>query len=195
MLMLRQPATSRLLLIRPGATEFDDQGRIKGSLDIPLSEGGRRQAKSIAASLAQIPLRTVYTSPCLSAVQTAELITENHSVRLKTVECFRNIDHGLWHGKLIEEVRRNQPRAYRLGQESPEAFCAPRGEPIHEAKARVFKTLRRIVKKGRDEIVALVIPDPLSTVVESMLTGGELDDLWKSETDDGDWRWVESTAF
>ncbi len=33
----------RVLLIRPGATDFDDQGRIKGSLDMPMSERGRQQ--------------------------------------------------------------------------------------------------------------------------------------------------------
>lgn len=36
-MILKSPTIARVLLIRPGATEFDDQGRIKGSLDMPLS--------------------------------------------------------------------------------------------------------------------------------------------------------------
>ena len=34
-MIVRTPQASRVLLIRPGATDFDDQGRIKGTLDMP----------------------------------------------------------------------------------------------------------------------------------------------------------------
>lgn len=191
-MLLRPPATARVVLVRPGATEFDDQGRIKGSLDMPLSEHGRQQARLVAEELAGVRMRTIYTSPCQSAKETSQLLAQGREVKTKSLECLRNVDHGLWHGKLIEEVRRNQPRAYRLGQDSPDAFCAPRGEPIHEAKARVIKALKKIVRKGREEPVAIVVPDPLATVVESLLRGAELSDLWKSETDNGRWQLIES---
>ena len=148
-MLLKQPVTSRVLLIRPGATEFDDQGRIKGSLDMPMSQRGRRQAEQLVGELAGAPIRTIYTSPCQSARETAELLARGRDVKIKVLDSFRNVDHGLWHGKLIEEVKRNQPRAYRLGQDSPDAFCAPRGEPIAEAKSRVIKSLKKIVRKGR----------------------------------------------
>jgi len=192
-MLLKQPVTSRVLLIRPGATEFDDQGRIKGSLDMPMSQRGRRQAEQLVGELAGAPIRTIYTSPCQSARETAELLARGRDVKIKVLDSFRNVDHGLWHGKLIEEVKRNQPRAYRLGQDSPDAFCAPRGEPIAEAKSRVVKSLKKIVRKGREEAIALVITEPLATVVQSLLSGEELTDLWKSETDEAWWRLIEST--
>jgi broad specificity phosphatase PhoE len=37
----------KLLLIRPGVTEYDQQGRIQGTLDIPLCEDGRRQVEAM----------------------------------------------------------------------------------------------------------------------------------------------------
>ena len=36
-------AMLKILLIRPGVTDFDEQGRIKGTLDIPLNENGTAQ--------------------------------------------------------------------------------------------------------------------------------------------------------
>ena len=192
MMLLRSPAVARVLLVRPGATDFDDQGRIKGSLDMPMSEQGCDQAKTLAEELTGVPIRSIFSAPCQSALQTAAMIAHGREVRIKTIDALRNVDHGLWHGKLIEEVRRNQPRAYRLGQDSPDAFCAPRGEPIHEAKSRVLKSLKKILRKGRDDVVAIIVPEPLATVVESLLQDVELHDLWKSETDNGSWQLIES---
>ena len=52
-MIVKSPSVSRVLLIRPGATDFDDQGRIKGSLDMPMSERGREQVNSLTEQLAQ----------------------------------------------------------------------------------------------------------------------------------------------
>ena len=39
-----------VLLIRPGSTTFDHEGRIKGSLDIPLSVEGKLKRKRCRAA-------------------------------------------------------------------------------------------------------------------------------------------------
>ena len=49
-----------ILLIRSGTTEFDAQGRIQGTLDVPLSDEGLRQARA-AAGLAINPPTPVET--------------------------------------------------------------------------------------------------------------------------------------
>ena len=61
----------RIVLVRPGSTDFDEQGRIKGTLDIPLNENGTHQAVRAARELDDLGVEIVYTSPCQSAVQTA----------------------------------------------------------------------------------------------------------------------------
>ena len=57
---------------------------------------------------------------------------------------------------------------------------------------RVTKALRKCVKKGREDIIIMVIPDPLATVVHSLLSGDDLTSVWKSETDSADWAVVET---
>ena len=42
-----------ILLVRSGMTEFDSQGRIQGTLDVPLSDEGRQQAEAAADDLAE----------------------------------------------------------------------------------------------------------------------------------------------
>ena len=41
----------KILLIRPGVTDFDEQGRIKGTLDIPLSDEGTAQVAKMIDEL------------------------------------------------------------------------------------------------------------------------------------------------
>lgn len=190
-MIVKSQTVPQVLLVRPGATEFDDQGRMKGSLDIPLSERGRRQVTSLTEQLAEMPVKTIYTAPCQSARETAEELAQGRDVKIKVVEAFRNVDHGLWHGKLIDEVRRNHPKVYRQGQDSPTDVCPPEGESIREAQNRVVKAVRKVVKKSGDDVIAIVIPDPMAWVVESLLSGSELSDLWDAETDSGRWELIE----
>jgi broad specificity phosphatase PhoE len=192
-LLMRTPVITRVLLVRPGSTEFDEQGRFKGSLDMPLSSLGEQQAEAVATELAETSVGTIYSAPCESAQQTAMRLARGRDLRVKVLECFQNIDHGLWHGKLIDEVRRNHPRVYRTGLETPDEICPPGGESIRQARVRVAKALRKVMKKGRENMVALVVPDPLATVVQSVISGEELYDLWNFETDRCDWQILEAT--
>ncbi len=183
----------RIVLVRPGATDFDDQGRMKGSLDMPLSDCGRQQANRIAKELAGVALTAIYTAPCESARETANRIADGRSAKVKVIESFRNIDHGLWHGKLIDEVRRNQPKVYRQGQDAPVSVCPPEGETLQDASARVLRGIHKICKRA-DGVIALVIPDPLASVAQSVLEGEEMGDLWKAETDAGQWELLEAVV-
>src|SRR4051812_34878815 len=106
----------RVVLVRPGCTDFDVQGRIKGTLDIPLCADGSRQAAETAQQLAGLEIEAVFSAPCTSAQQTAQAIAGPRKLKVKSLDDLQNVDHGLWHGKLIDEVRQTQPKLYRQGQ-------------------------------------------------------------------------------
>lgn len=180
----------RFILIRPGATEFDEQGRMKGCLDIPLSPTGREQVERTVTELANLKIDAIISAPCESAVETANRLAAGRNVKVRVVDCLRNVDHGLWHGKLIEEVRRTQPKVYKQGQDCPLHLCPPGGESILQAQERVLKEINRLAKRITTGNVALVIPEPLATIVHAMLEGEELRDLWKAETDAGKWELI-----
>ena len=73
----------RVVLIRPGATDFDEQRRIKGSLDIPMNENGNHQVAQAADELASLGIDQIYTSPCQSAQQTADALGRRLDVKVK----------------------------------------------------------------------------------------------------------------
>lgn len=191
MMLLKTPARSPVLLIRPGSTEFDEQGRIKGTMDMPMSDEGHRQVESLTETIADFRPKTIYSAPCESARQTADRLAQTHDAKVKVVDAFRNVDHGLWHGKLIDELKRNHPKLYKRGQESPSDICPPGGESFHDAKLRIAKEIQKLVKKSGGQLIAFVIPDPMAQIVQKLLSGGELSDLWRAECDAAQWDLIE----
>jgi probable phosphoglycerate mutase len=184
----------RIVLVQPGATDFDEQGRIKGSLDIPLSPNGSHQVERTVQELQSLELDAIYVSPSESALQTAAALARSRKVKVKRVEKLKNLDHGLWHGKLIEEVRQKQPKVYRQGQDHPGTVCPPEGESVSAARRRLGAVLAKIRRKHKSGTVALVVPEPLASFTVSELQESDLGDLWKAEQDCGSWQLINLTS-
>jgi phosphoserine phosphatase len=183
-----------IVVVRPGSTAFDEQERIKGCLDMPLTESGLQQVQRVACELEKLPISMVYSAPCESAQSTARRISEHKKTKWKICDCFRNLDHGLWQGKLIDEVKRQQPKLFRQIQDNPRSFCPPGGETVAEAELRVEKMLSKLCRKHSSETIAVVIPEPMASLVASKLKATDLQDVWKSEQDQGSWEMIDSES-
>jgi 2,3-bisphosphoglycerate-dependent phosphoglycerate mutase len=61
-------------LIRHGSTAWNKEGRIQGSSDIPLDQGGLNEASLLAERLSSEEWDILYASPLLRARQTAEVV-------------------------------------------------------------------------------------------------------------------------
>lgn len=177
-----------LILVRACATEYDRQGRIQGTLDIPLTADGRRQADLLAqemtSALGADAVSAIYASPTSAAQETAATLAEALDLKPRTADKLSNIDHGLWQGMLVSDVKEKQPRVYRQWQEQPETVCPPQGESVLAAKKRIAESLRKLFKRHRDDdTIALVAPEPLASLVGHVLRHEEVAELWKSQSD------------
>lgn len=170
----------QFVLIRPGTSEFDEQGRIQGNLDIPLTEQGTREVQQCVAELKSLNLNIVYSSPCEPAWQTASAIAVGLGVKAKQIETLQNLDHGLWQGMQVEEVKRKQPKVFRQWQEHPEMVCPPEGELFSDCQERVEAALAKLQKKHKDGIVGLVAPEPLASIIHHVATQGSSVEEWKA---------------
>src|SRR5258708_6777278 len=159
----------RIVLIRPGATDYDQQGRIQGVLDVPLCDAGAHEATRISGEIQSLGVEVIYASACERAMQTASAVGAALGVKVKRVENMQNLDHGLWQGMLIEEVKRKQPKVYRQWQEQPESICPPEGEMLNQARDRVRLVMTRLLKKHKRGVVGLVVPEPLASLVREHL--------------------------
>ena len=182
----------QLLLIRPGITEYDQQGRVQGTLNIPLCEDGRQEVESMIEQLRGQQIAAIYAAPCQSAEQTAECLSNALDVKLKTIDKFENVDYGLWQGMLVADVKAKQPRVYRQWQEQPENVCPPQGETLSEAKQRIAASLAKLAKKHKsDAVFAIVVPEPLASVIRHVVRHDAYGDLWQSSTETPHWQLID----
>ncbi|MCA9247945.1 MAG: histidine phosphatase family protein [Planctomycetales bacterium] len=170
----------KIVLIRPGSTEFDEEGRIQGTLDVPLSEQGRREIVEAVDALRGQGIQAIYCSPCESAEESARVIAQALQVKMKALENLQNLDQGLWQGMLIDDVRTKQPKVFRQWQDRPENVCPPGGEMIDDVRQRVLQTITKLAKKHKDGVVGLVVPEPLANVIGCLIRDESLRDLWRT---------------
>jgi broad specificity phosphatase PhoE len=185
--MSRDTADFHILLIRPGATVLDEQGRIKGDLDLPLSPNGVRQVETIVQQVSQMQVDSIYSSPCVSSRQTADALAEQSGARVRIDADLRNLDHGLWEGKRFDELKQTQPRVYRLWADHPENVSPPGGETLEDAEDRVAKFLGRLFRRTKAGTVAVVAAEPMASILRSRLLSQPIENFWEAEQRVADW--------
>ena len=161
---------TRIVLIRPGRTDYDEQSRLLGTLEMPLNDEGVHQVDEIVQHLQHegIQLEAIYTSPADPAVSTARAIAETQNgVKVKELEELRNVDQGLWQGLPEAEVRKRYPQFFRNGRDKPQTICPPEGETLGDACERIEKVLNKGIRKWH--VLAIVVPDPIASVIRCTL--------------------------
>ena len=177
-----------IVLIRPGCTDYDLQGRIQGNLDVPLNEQGTTEAARIVEEVRGLGIEVVYASDCEPALEAGRMLAEALEVKLKKLDRMQNLNHGLWQGMLVEEVRIKQPKVYRQWQEHPENVCPPEGEMLSSAIERVEAAMTRLLKRHKEGVIAVVVREPMATLVRRFINHDELGDLWKTLEEHGRWQ-------
>ncbi len=170
-----------LVVIRSASTDYELQGRVRGSLDIPPSAEGLSGVEAIANRLAAAAPEAIYSAPTACALETARIIGSRFGVVPKKLDRLANIDLGLWQGKLVDEIRRLQPTVHRQWQDDPWGIAPPEGEFLEEALERVEEALDRIAKRHPRGRVAVVVPFPLDSLIRWLVAREPLDDLWECD--------------
>jgi broad specificity phosphatase PhoE len=160
---------TQIVLIRPGATVYDEQNRVQGILDIPLSERGRAEvahlAERLAKPCAEGALAALYCGPGESVVRTAEAIGKALGLRPKRIDELRNLDQGLWQGLQLDEIKRRNVRVFRQWLDDPLTVCPPHGETVERAMDRIKQALRPLIRRHQDEAIGLVVGEPIARLI------------------------------
>ncbi|MBI1313515.1 histidine phosphatase family protein [bacterium] len=166
---------SKVVLVRPGCTDFDEQKRIQGSLELPLNDRGQSQLTKVIDALRTLPVEAVLTGPCEPCASVAAQIASSLDLKLKERDDLRNVDQGLWQGLCIDEVRRKFPSVFRQWEDAPETVCPPNGEMTTDAVERLAAVLKKPLRKY--DCFAVVASEPLASLISFTLRGEEPDDL------------------
>lgn len=142
-----------VVLVRHGATEWNETKRAQGQADIPLSPRGRAQARDIARQLRSVPVDAVYSSDLARALDTARAIAAEHGIDVVTDPGFREVDQGEWTGLTTAEIKSRWPELWGPARHYT---ARPGGESPHEVRARALAALRRVVEAHPQGTVVVV---------------------------------------
>src|SRR4249919_2645232 len=136
----------RILLARHGETPWNAEGRYQGQIDIPLSEIGERQARSLGDRLRDVAVTRAIASPLARAQRTAELaLGEARAAMLGFDDGLKEIGHGDWEGLLAAEIRERDPSRLQAWRDAPESVLmpGPGGESLRNVADRVWPAFAR----------------------------------------------------
>jgi broad specificity phosphatase PhoE len=163
--------STRIYLIRHGATELSAEDRFAGEIDVDLSDGGRDQARRLASRLAELPVSAVYASPLSRTRETASILAVPHALPVTTRDGLREISHGRWEGKTRAEVERESPSEYARWEHDPYTYAPPGGETGLAVTARALPALLAIVEENADGHVVIVSHKATIRLLISSLLG------------------------
>ncbi|HTJ81939.1 MAG TPA: histidine phosphatase family protein [Polyangiaceae bacterium] len=163
--------TTRLLLVRHGATVLTAEDRFAGATDVELSDDGRRQAGRLGERLADEKLSAVYASPMKRTMDTARALAAPHGVAITPNAALREIDHGRWEGRTRREVAAEFCDEYEAWEADPFTFAPVGGESGLAVMARALPAIREIVLRHPGDTVAVVSHKATIRLVLASLLG------------------------
>ncbi len=164
-------STTRLYLVRHGATQLTAEGRFAGAVGVDLSDEGRWQAERLGERLHAAGLTAAYSSSMSRAEDTARLVAGHCGLVPELRDGLREISHGHWEGLTRREVEARFPDEYSAWEEDPFTFAPVGGESGVAVLARALPAIREIVTRHTDERVLVVSHKATIRLLLSSLLG------------------------
>lgn len=143
-----------LTFLRHGETTWNREGRIQGTLDIPLSTEGRCSTEKYAAHLQDSGIRAIWTSPLERTKGTATILatrlrrgTEYAPVRELGTLVER--DYGIYQGKRLDDLKPS------LLVKEEERIFGDGVEPWDGLQGRVRQALQVIVTGPSPSVIVV----------------------------------------
>lgn len=158
--------------LRHGSTAWNEEGRMQGHRDIPLSARGRAEVEAWRPNAGMAtplpPALLWYSSPLRRAVETAEILGGAPPQREPALI---EMDWGDWEGFRLDELRERHGEAFARNESAGLDFRPPRGESPREVRDRVMRWLMEnaaataATAKRRESIVAVTHKGVLRAVL------------------------------
>ena len=137
----------KIALVRHGPTAWNEEGRIQGQMDLPLSDAGRTTMAALSPPDGFATARA-YSSPLRRAIETAKLLGLDVTIDARLAEH----SWGRWEGMTREEIlaRDGEDAFERAGRGAD--FTPAGGERTADLIARVRSFLLDVAQQSSDAI-------------------------------------------
>jgi probable phosphoglycerate mutase len=163
--------STRVYLVRHGATALTAEDRFSGAIGVDLSDDGRRQVRLLAERLSGDTIGAIYCSPLSRTLETASILAAPHKLTPQTDDGLREISHGRWEGMSRREVEERFHGEYAAWEMDPFTVAPEGGESGVAVLARALPVIRDIVARHEGQTVLVVSHKATIRLVISSLLG------------------------
>ncbi|MFC1820776.1 histidine phosphatase family protein [Thermodesulfobacteriota bacterium] len=143
-------------LLRHAQTEWNQNKRIQGQMNSPLTPKGKTQAKKWGRILKKQYWNRIITSDTGRAIETSDLINAFLKVPLTCDSRLREQDWGLWTGKTLAQLKKEVPRLFTDQVKAGWKFRPPGGEDRNTVLERSKNALKAAGKEWAGERILVV---------------------------------------
>ena len=147
--------STRLVLIRHGATDWNDQHRFIGRSDLPLNANGIKQAQALGNKLDREQFDLIISSNLKRAAETAELIVGESGNQILFDDRLREVDFGSWEGLTLNQINEQYPGAFQRWRNDL-SYRIPEAEDIQDTRERVKAFLDDLLKDHSGKTILVI---------------------------------------
>lgn len=169
----------RIYLIRHSKTTWNQERRLQGHLDSPLTKEGIENAKALSSYFRSqnIDFDYVFSSPILRAYQTAQYLTQHSIIK---DERLMEMNFGIFEGVSIKELLKREDHLYENLWHHPELFTRiPQGESYEEVMERASSFLESLNQYDKNSSILVVTHGMFFIVLLAVMLGIKKKDLDK----------------
>lgn len=170
----------KVVLIPCAATEWREDGRLLGRVELSPCTDAEQQCEKWAAELKFAGLAQIYYGPDELARETAQCLGRRLTVPTKRAEQLAEVDLGLWSGLTDQQLKSRYASAHRELREAPLNVNPPEGENLGDADERLRAFVRKQVKRNGKAAVGLVLRPISFAMLWRRLAGGEAPEIWEA---------------
>ena len=158
-----------LYCVRHGESTYNVEGRLQGQSDTRLSPLGLKHAEAIAATLGQIKIDAVYSSPLSRAMETAQPLAAALKLPIVADDRLKEIDIGIFQGSLAVELADRFPQeAARWRSQDPD-FRIPEGESRRDLMLRAEAAFADIHASGHRQVAVVAHGGVLAAAFKALI--------------------------
>ncbi len=149
------PIETIIHTLRHGHTQYNEEKRYAGTIDIPLSERGVKECQKAAQKIIDYPFDVVVTSTMKRSIETARLLVPGSPVIIQCALCNER-RFGVMEGHTWEEVLKFDPPILMIDVGNDLHTVNPKeGEPFEDVwqRAKSFRTFLFKNYKGKNILV------------------------------------------
>lgn len=143
-----------IIFIRHGLTDWNNERRWQGHLDIPLNAEGINQANALSQRIGGWPIQTIYSSDLRRAAQTASILGTKLGLQPVFKQAWRERDVGKFQGLTREQIKDKYPKLFQDMKQG--IFNPPDGENNQELSERAVMAFEELLAIHKGEMVAVV---------------------------------------